>query len=204
MRDIAAASQTALEQKTIRIRDFIRFVVRDRDTGDDVVAGYWSDVGTVSVDVIDPETQSSEEQSFDGAGTLISVSPIPLVSNLSVQSVTVELSQVSDADGLVRTYDAKQGRVEIFRGLFEMDSMTQISPAYPRFFGFIDEPDILTPSEGDYGGISLTCVSHTQELMRSNPATRSNTYKKQRSATDTFRRHAATVGTWEVKWGAAG
>lgn len=204
MRDIPAAAQVALEQNVIRVRDFIRFTVRDRDTGDEIVQGYWSDVGTVDANVINPETQVSEVASFDGAGTLISVGAIPLVSNLSVQGTSIELSQVSDANSIVRQYDAKQGTVEVFRGLFEMNSRTQISEAYPRFFGFINEPEILTPAENEEGGITLSCVAHTQELTRFNPATRSDAYQKQRAATDTYRRHSATVGTWEIKWGAAG
>jgi hypothetical protein len=204
MRGIPAAAQTALEQNVIRVRDFIRFTVRDRDTGDEVVQGYWSDVGTVEANVINPETQASEAATFDGAGSLISVGAVPLVSNLSVQGTSIELSQVSDANSIVRQYDAKQGTVEVFRGLFEMNSRTQISAAYPRFFGFINEPEILTPAENEEGGITLSCVAHTQELTRFNPATRSDAYQKQRSAADTYRRHSATVGTWEIKWGAAG
>lgn len=192
-----------LDGRAVKVRDFIWLVVRNRLTGDEVTAGFWSDVGAVDAQVINPQTQEAETRAFAGAGTLISVSPIPLVSNLSVQSVSVELSQVSDADALIRAYDARQGRVEIYRGLFEVGSMVQAQPAFPRFFGFIDDPEIKTPRENDDGGIVLNCVSHTQEMVRSNPATRSDAYQRQRVANDSFRRHAAVVGSWDVKWGTA-
>ncbi len=204
MRFISGQTQTLLDGRAVKIRDFIWFVVRDRSTGAEVRQGYWSDVGSVNAQVINPQTQLAEARGFDGAGTLISVSPIPLVSNLSVQSVTIELSQVSDADRLIRLYDVKQGRVEIYRGLFELGSMVQAQPAFSRFFGFIDEPEIKTPRENEEGGIILNCVSHSQELNRSNPATRSDAYQRQRSPSDSFRRHAAVVGSWDIKWGAAG
>lgn len=203
MRFLDAPAQTALEGRAVKVRDFIWFVVRDRDTGADVRAGFWSDVGTVDMQVIDPRSQAMQVRQFDGAGSLISISPIPLVSNLSVQAVTVELSQVSDANALIRAYDARQARVEIFRGLFEPESLVQITPAFPRFFGFVDDPEITTPRENEDGKISLTCVSHTQELTRSNPATRSDAYQRQRNADDTFRQHAAVVGSWDIKWGTA-
>ncbi len=203
MRFTDAPTQVALENRAVKVRDFIWFVVRDRDTGEDVEAGYWSDVGTVDMQVIDPRTQLVQTRQFEGAGSLISIGPIPLVSNLSVQSVSVELSQVSDANALIRTYDARQGRVEIFRGLFELESLVQIAPAYNRFSGFIDDPEIVTPVENEDGKIELNCVSHTQELNRFNPATRSDVYQRLRDPNDSFRRHAATVGTWEIKWGTA-
>jgi hypothetical protein len=201
MRFIANDLQVALDGRAITVRDFIWFVVRDRATGDDVEAGFWSDVTTVDMQVTDPRTYTTQTRRFQGAGELIGISPIPLVSNLTVQTVTVELSQVSNANELIRAYDARQGRVEIFRGLFEPETLVQIAPAYPRFMGFIDEPDILTPAENENGSITLSCVSHTQELTRSNPATRSDTYQRRRSPTDGFRRHAATVGGWDLKWG---
>lgn len=203
MRDISAAAQAALEQRNVRIRDFVRFTVRDSSTGDPVVGAYWSDVGNLLADIINPQTGVVEQQLFQAGGTLIGIDPIPLVSNLSVQGVPIQLNQLSDADALIRAYDAKQGRVEVFRGLFQLDSMEQIAPAYPRFLGFIDEPEVLTPPEGEVGGTDLDCVSDSQEVTRSNPATRSDAHQRLRSATDSFRRHAAVVATWEIKFNLA-
>ncbi len=109
-------------------------------------------------------------------------------------------SRVND---LVRTYDCKQGTVQIFRGLFDPATRTMVGPAYPRFYGFIDQSPINTPAENAEGNVTLTCTSNTQELMRSNSDTRSDASQRLRSATDNFYQDTAVVGTWQMFWGKA-
>jgi hypothetical protein len=201
-RSLDSAVLSALAARTLVARDFLWFVVRDRDTGDPVTDGMWSDIGNVTAEVIDPDTGTPVERSFYGSGTLVGISDIPLVSNVTVQQVTITLSQVDDrvAD-LVRTYDVKQARVEIFRGLFDPATRLLVAPAVPRFVGFVDEVQIQTPAEGGDGAVVLTCASHTQEMLRSNPDTRSHESQKQRLATDNFFQDASVVGEWELFWG---
>jgi hypothetical protein len=204
MRDISAANYTALQDRILMPRDFIWFVVRDRTDGSPVTDGYWSDIGSITADVIDPDTGGISTRTWAGAGSLIAISDIPLVSNITVQNITVTLSQVADrVQNLVRGYDCKQGRVEIYRGLFDPNSRTMVAPAIPRFVGTIDEAPITTPKEGDSGDVSLSCTSNTVELTRSNPDTRSDASQKLRSATDDFFHDAAVVGEWNHFWGRA-
>ena len=194
---------TALAARTLVARDFIWFVARNRTTGDPVADGLWSDVGNVAAEVINPDTGLAEERDFYGSGTLVSVSDIPLVSNVTVQQVTITLSQIDERiSDLVRTYDLKQARVEIFRGLFDPDTRLLVSPVVPRFVGFVDEVQIRTASENEEGAVIVTCASHTQEMLRSNPDTRSHaSQRKNRSATDNFFQDASVVGEWELFWG---
>lgn len=201
-RSLDSAVLTALAARTLVARDFIWFVARERDTGDPVTDGMWSDVGNITAEVINPDTGLAVERAFYGSGTLVAVSDIPLVSNVTVQQVTITLSQVDDrvAD-LVRTYDVKQARVEIFRGLFDPATRLLVAPAVPRFVGFVDQVEIQTPPEGEEGAVVLTCASHTQEMLRSNPDTRSHESQKLRSATDNFFQDASVVGEWELFWG---
>lgn len=200
-----SASYLALQQRNLVARDFIWFVVRDRDDGSPVTDGYWSDVGTITADVIDPDTGGTSSRQFFGAGGLIQISAIPLVSTLTVQNITVSLSQVSDRiNELVRGYDCKQGQVQIWRGMFDPVSRTQVGPAFPRFVGFIDEAPIVTPKEGEAGDVTLTCTAHTQEMTRANSDTRSDASQKLRSATDNFYQDTAVVGTWAQFWGREG
>jgi len=204
VRDISAANYTALQDRILMPRDFIWFVVRDRTDGSPVTDGYWSDIGSITADVIDPDTGGISTRTWAGAGSLIAISDIPLVSNITVQNITVTLSQVADrVQNLVRGYDCKQGRVEIYRGLFDPNSRTMVAPAIPRFVGTIDEAPITTPKEGDSGDVSLSCTSNTVELTRSNPDTRSDASQKLRSATDDFFHDAAVVGEWSHFWGRA-
>ena len=204
MRDISAANSDALAQRILVARDFIWFVVRDRDTGVAVTDGYWSDIGSISADVIDPDTGGTSTRTWAGAGSLIAISDIPLVSNITVQNISVTLSQVADrVNNLVRAYDCKQGRVEIYRGLFDPNSRKLVSPAVPRFVGTIDEAPITTPAEGQSGDVTLTCTSNTVELTRANPDTRSDASQRQRNAGDLFYVDTAVVGTWQQFWGRA-
>jgi len=204
-RGISAANYTALQNRILLPRDFVCFVVRDRSTGAPVTDGYWSDVGSITADVIDPDTGGTSTRTWAGAGSLISISDIPLVSNLTVQNVTVTLSQVADrVNQLVRLYDCKQGRVEIYRGLFDPASRTMVAPAEPRFVGTIDEAPINTPAEGEDGDVQLACTSNTAELTRSNTDTRSDASQKRRNPVDEFFQDVAVVGGWQQFWGKEG
>lgn len=201
-RYISPENHAALQARQLVARDFLWLVVRNRSTGAQVTEGLWSDVGNVSAQVINPDTGLVDTRDWYGSGTLVAIDDIPMVSNLSVQNVNIRLSQIDDriAD-LVRLYDAKQGRVEIYRGLFDPNSRQMVAPAECRFVGFIDQVIIGTAPENEEGGVTLTCASHTQEMTRGNPDTRSDATQKLRSATDNFFQDASTAGEWEVFWG---
>lgn len=204
MRSLPPEIIAALAKRKLVARDFFSITVRDRETGSPVSDHYWSDVGTRTFEVINPNTGSVVERTFNGAGALISISDIPLVSNITVQTVTVRLSQVADRiNELIRVYDAKQASVQIFRGLFDPDTRELVAPAECRFVGFVDKIEINTPAENEDGGVSLICASHTQEMTRSNPDTRSDASQRLRSATDNFYADTAVVGDWELSWGRA-
>lgn len=202
MRDLSSETYAALQARALVARDFIWFIVKDRVTGNPVTDGYWSDVGEVSAPVIDPNTGGVVTRGFHGAAGLIQISDIPLVSNITVQTVQVRLSQVSDRiRDLVHGYECKQGQVQIWRGLFSPDTRLIVSPATPRFVGFIDNIEITTPAENDDGSVMLTCVSHTQEMTRYNPDTRSDASQRLRSGPDDFYKDTTVVGGWQHFWG---
>lgn len=202
MRYISPENQLALQDRQLVARDFLRLVVRNRSTGALVSENLWSDVGNVTADVIDPDTGLVTTYDWYGSSTLVQIDDIPLVANLSVQNVNIRLNQIDDRiNDLVRLYEAKQGRVEVYRGLFNPDDRLMVGPAECRFVGFIDEIDITTPSENEEGAVNLSCASHTQEMTRSNPDTRSDASQRNRFANDDFFADAGTVGEWEVFWG---
>jgi hypothetical protein len=205
-RAISSGNGTALAAGSLVARDMIWFTVRDRGTGAAVDVGYWSDVFTITANVIDPETGSTVPLTFSPAGGLIAISDIALVSDLTVQTVTIKLSQVADAvNTLLRTYDCKQGKVKIWRALFDPDGRNIVAPALPRFLGTIDQAPVITPKEnaGD-GNVTLTCIDNTQELMRSNPDTCSDASQRLRSATDDLCNDVVVVPTWQQFWGREG
>lgn len=201
-RSISAANLAALEEGRLVARDFLWIVARDRGDGSPVSDGMWSGAGYVTASVVDPNTGLESVRDWYGAGSLVQIDPIPLVSNLTVQTINILLSQVDEhVSALVRTYDCQQAVVQIFRGLFDPDTRQMVAPAEPRFVGFVDRIEIKTPAENQTGGVTLICVSHTQEMTRSNPDTRSHESQILRSATDGFFKDAGTASEWEIFWG---
>lgn len=201
-RYISPENFAALQNRRLVARDFLWLIVRRRDTGAPVTEGLWSDVGTVTAQVIEPDTGFVVTREWYGAGSLVEIEDIPLVSNISVQNVNIRLNQIDDRiNDLIRLYDAKQARVEIFRGLFDPDSRQMVAPAEHRFVGFVDQIEVKTPTENEAGEVVLICASHTQEMTRSNPDTRSDDSQRLRSTNDTFFADTSTAGEWEVFWG---
>jgi hypothetical protein len=204
VRTVAPAVQSALAARALVARDFLWIVARTRaDPPVPVSVGFWSDIENVSgVQVIDPDTLTTATRSYYGAGGLIAVDDIPSVSSIQVQDIHIRMSQLDEqVETAVRTYDVKQARVEIHRGWFDPVSRQLVSPAIIRFVGFVNTVEIHTPAEGGDGYVNLTCVSHTQETTRSNPATRSHADQQNRAVGDDFFIDAATVGDWQFSWG---
>ena len=200
MKSYPTAITNALAADTLSPRDFLWIEPRNRDTGQRIGWGAWSDLGTVSVDVDDP-VQGTVLRQFEGAGTLVEVSRLTMVAGLSVQTVNITLSGVSEhAETLVRQHDARLAPVQLYRGWLDPDTQRLFAPAKARFLGFVDAVDIQTPEESGISKIVLSCASHVQELTRKGTATRSDADQKRRNPADQFFSHAASVGTWQIKW----
>lgn len=203
MRAISPENLTALNERRLVARDFLWIVARNRNTGAPVNVGFWSGIENSSAFVIDPDTLLPVLRTYYAGGGLIEINEIPAVSVIQVQDIEIRMSQLDElVQQAVRLYDVKQARVEIHRGLFNPDTNNLVAPALVRFYGVINNLRITTPSEGSDGGVYLSCVSHTQELTRANPATRSNEDQKTRNVSDTFFLDTAVVGEWELDWGA--
>lgn len=202
MRNLSAENYAALQARQLVARDFLWLVARDRSTGANFSYGFWSDVGDVQAPMLNPNTGLAETRNFEGSGTLISISDVPLVANLTVQTISVVMNQIDAAvENIVRGYDLKQGQVEVYRGLFSPLTRQLVAPAVNRFIGFVDEIEIKTPKEGEEGSVTLTCASHSHEFTRYNPSTRSHEDQKLRDPDDDFFVDASTVGEWEHFWG---
>lgn len=202
MRNISAENLSAIQAGQLVARDFLWIEARTMDTGAPHAHGFWSDVGDVSAPMLNPNTGLPVTRDFEGSGTLITISDIPLVANLTVQSVKIGMSQIDSAvELMVRGYDLRQAGVEIYRGLFSLSSRLLVSPALCRFVGFVDEVEIVTPEEGGVGSITLSCVSHTQEMTRANADTRSDASQRRRLSTDNFFQDTTTIGEVEFFWG---
>lgn len=201
-RSDSAANIAAAQQPVTIDADFLWFVARDRLTGAPVTDGMWSDVGNITAPVVDPSTGIVVNRVYYGVYGLVSISDVVLVSGVSVQPITVTLSQVNDrVEQLVRQYDVKQARVELHRGRFDPKTRLLVAPAVKWFVGFVDEIDIVEGKEGEEGAVTVTCVPYSQELLRSNPDTRSPESQNRRAPGDAFFNDTPVVGDWQQFWG---
>ncbi|MEI4482238.1 MULTISPECIES: hypothetical protein [unclassified Phyllobacterium] len=202
MRNISSGNLALLQARRLVARDFIWLKVRTL-AGAPFAYGFWNDWGDISAPVLNPDTGLPNTRNFEGSGSLIAIDNIPAVSNISVQNVNVALNQIDPAvENIARGYDMKQAGIEIYRGLFNPDTRLLVDSAFCRFVGFVDNVTITTPKENEAGSIELTCASHTQEMTRGNPDTRSTDSQKRRLSTDRFYEDVTTVGEKEFFWGA--
>ncbi|TPN44465.1 hypothetical protein FJ981_28120 [Mesorhizobium sp. B1-1-4] len=181
-------------------RDFVTFYVRSLDGLTTTMFCFWNDLDTVTASVLRGDTGSAENRDFVGDGSLLSVDRVPLVSDLTIQTVKVTLSQIhATVQDMVRGHDIRGARVEIHRGLFDPSTHAVAGSIYCHFVGKVNKAPIATPKIGDEGSISIDVVSIVRELTRTNPAKKSDETQKRRSG-DRFRRYSG-VANVPVFWG---
>jgi hypothetical protein len=174
---------------------------KKRDTGDPVSQGFWNDVESVNIPVVDGLTGAAATRNFIAAGGLIDIGPIPLTSDLSIRSVDVTLSPLNvDVEQYVRGYDLRMAPVQLYRAIFDPDTWDLVANATPRFVGFVEKAPITTPKDGGDAKAVLSCVSHTVELTRGNPDVRSDESQKRRGG-DRFYQYVDTMAQRPIWWG---
>lgn len=202
MKTLSAPIAAAIAQRAVLPRDFLEITVRNRASGVAVYERYWTDVGNVVASVIDPDTGTTPSYTFTGTVGLVAIDNIPRVASLTVPTLTIRFAAIGvDIDRLVRTYDARQGIVRIWRGYLNRSTRALVAPAEPRFYGFIDGVSLPTGTETSEAYAELTCVSHSQELTRSSTDTRSDASQRLRSATDDFFGAASSIADDQFFWG---
>lgn len=195
-------STAALQARVIIPADFVRVLARNRDTNVLEPCNLWSGVGNVTALVKDPREDEPISYAFYGFGGLLSISDIVATSNVSVQDVMAKMSHIDPlVDQMFRGYDCNKAEILMWRGLFSPATRNLVAPAFCRFMGFIDYIEVKEPSENEEGYVDFTCNSHTVELTRYNPDTRSHESQILRSETDNFLADAGTVAEREHFWG---
>lgn len=197
-----AATIAALKKGVLVPRDFLTAWPRNRSTGARQIFGLWSDVYDDNAYVIDPSTGASEARFFHGAGSLVTVEGIQLVSTLQVNTVTITLLHLDETvNDLFREYDLKQAPLQIHRGLYNPTTMKMVASAEIRFDGFVDDAKVVNAAEGSEGSLEITANDLVQELLRTNTETRSSASQRNRHPGDAFYDDTAVVGEWQQFWG---
>lgn len=131
-------------------RKLVVFRVKRRDNGAQEIRAFWNDTDTIDIPVLDGFDGSQKTYTFIGDGSLLGVSDITYVSDLTVQPVTVTLSQIAPyAQQLVREFEARLGIVEIWEYLLDPQTRAPVSIERPDFIGQISKSPLKTPSVGE-------------------------------------------------------
>ncbi|MGV1829722.1 hypothetical protein [Agrobacterium vitis] len=205
MRDIDSATLAALERVPIDSfapRTLAWFTAKERSTGHTVGRGFWSGDEDLNLTVFSGLDGSLVSRSYIAAGNLLKVSDIPQTSDFTVQTITIDISQIADAARqLVREYDLRLGKVEIHELLIDPKTGEQIAPGSIIFMGEIDGAPIKTPRTGGTGSASIKAVSDVMSMLtRSNPVKSSYEGQKARS-NDQWGKDTAVIATWKIAWG---
>jgi len=204
MRNLDSAELTAIAARTVVARDLLWVTSKNRETGADHSLGFWNDVMTVTVSVIDGRTGSTVSRDFRGVGAALQVGKIPLTSDITIRNVDIDIPYLDSVSAeLVRTYDVRSAAMQLYRGYFDPATRVMLAAAKARFVGYVDGAPIVTPKEGGEGSITLHCVSTTRELTRTNAEVRSHESQLVRAAGDFFYKDVGVVGDWDIARGVA-
>lgn len=183
-------------------RKLVTITGRDFETYDDVAYSFWTGADDVTISVPSGVTGAMVSRLFMGGGALLSVSSIPRVSDLTIQTVTVTFSQVADsAQAMARGMDLRLGRVEIYDALLDPRQRTLCGSPQLVFLGEIDGAPIETPEVGGEGAVRVAVRSDAISMLtRKNPEKSSYENQRLRSG-DEWSKYAGTVKTWRIPWG---
>lgn len=200
MRSFPAGYQTALGARVLIPRWFFWVTVTDGVTPSSF--GWWTGPGNVTADMADGITGNTVSRAFRGGGVLIDVAPIRYTSDLSVRAAQVQLSDIdSNVETAFRGNTGKQAPMQLHLGLLDTVRREMITQAQPMFVGFVDGLTWGTPAVGSAGSLTVRCVSHARELMRTSSETRSRASQIRRSSSDRFYDYTASAPNWKIKWG---
>jgi hypothetical protein len=204
MRNVSSAFMDALlsgRDRGIVPRRFLHVTARDRTTGAPAGIGLWTGDEDINVTLTSGVTGQEVTRTYYGARNLV-IPTIPRVSDMTIQTITVTMSQIADAvQQLIRGYDVRLAKAEIHDGLLDPVTRQLVAPPELSFLGEVDGAPIETPAVGGEGKASLKLVSDAISMLaRKNPRKSSYEGQKRRDG-DEWGLYASTVATWKIPWG---
>lgn len=198
----APVTGTAPGTPAIQARDLVELLPRSRETGRVQPERFWSDLGEIAAEVVDPETGATVTRRFFGAGALLEVGAVSRVATLTVQSIRIGLNHLDrDALDAIQGAEARGCRVTVWRALFDPGSREMVSPGYLRFTGYVAGVQIETPEPGGVGRAVATCTSALDEITRYSTQFRATGSQAERRRGDTFFSSAGRAGVLRLNWG---
>lgn len=205
MRDIDPSMLDALSAAPrygIVPRRLAWFIAKDRTTGAAATGGIWTGSEDLNITVISGTNGSLVSRPYIGGMALEGIGDIPRTSDFTVQTVTINASQLADAaQQLFRQYDLRMAQVEIHEVLLDPATGNQLAPAQIVMLGRVDGAPVKTPRRGEAGSVTIKVVSDVMSMLtRTNP--RKSSYQGQLvRQNDQWGKDSAVVATWKVPWG---
>jgi hypothetical protein len=195
MRALTSEQLEALAKRHVLRRIFVWCEAKHPTTGEDDPAGFWDDVGVVTLD---------DGRPFHGSA-LVSISTLSAKSDFSIPAVQVLISGVAaEAVSMIRGSTVGQAPISIDIGIFDVDSHALVGPLVPFFRGFVDDIDVVTPPAGGKSNITLTCESTSRALTIKSTHTRSPSSLQLRREFDKFYDYTAGIGEQPIYFGRTG
>lgn len=192
MPTLTSEQEDALALRHVMRRLFVWCDALDPDTGDPSPAGFWDDLGTVTV----------AGRDYHGSGTLGEAATITAKSDLSISPLVLTLSGLApEVAVLVRGSTVGQRPISLSIGIFDPDARALIGPLVKMFDGFVDDIDIKTPQSGGTSTIVLTCESIARELTIKSTDTRSHESQLIRKTGDLFFKYTEGVRDQSIYFG---
>ncbi len=198
--EITTALSTATADGIV-VRRAIWIEARNRDTGAAEELGCWDGDEDVNLTVIRGRDGATVARPYYG-GAPLKIGDIVLSSGLTVETLSIDLSQLADVVRLaVRTHDVARAPIEIHEILLSPETGRPLAPDLPIYQGIIDGAPITTPRIGGQGKVALRCVSEMMALLdRGNPEKSSYEAKLLRDG-DEWNLYAGSLESWDIPWG---
>ena len=191
-------------RKPVLIRHMLWIAARNRATGAVEGLGLWDGDDHQDI-VIDGQTRT-----YYGAGGLVSIEPIRHATGTDVRRVRATLAPMAPEVAMaIRGYDPRTAPVDIYRQIYDPETMQPVGGPVRRLKGRISEIELTQPAEkdgeSDDAACSITIATGTIEGTRGLALKKSDESQKLRAlpdgGQDRFYQYADISGKVPVKWG---
>lgn len=181
---------------------YVRSVSRD-DEPQPRPVGFWTGDRPANIPVRDGQTGANATYPFIGMGQKLKIPVIPRVSELKIQTLEVQLSQIdTSVQFMFLQNNCRFARVDIHEALFDPTTKLIVGSELV-FIGEVDgDPAVTIPEAGGEGNVTMQIVSYAiRTLTTPNPKRRSSETLKQRNPIDSFGAYSNATPNMRVQWG---
>ncbi|MEO1687789.1 MAG: hypothetical protein AAFU61_07780 [Pseudomonadota bacterium] len=184
----------------LMFRDYLTIEVRRATNNRPVEFGFWSGHDQTKAQVENPISGQTETKTFEGAGALIQIGPVPRTADLQAHEINITVSAIDERMvSVVQGYLVQRASIVLYRGVHDPATRLLAAPAFPEYVGDVIDMQVTVPGPGESGQIDLTCISELEQLTDYSPIYRGPGSQRRRAPGDAF--YDDVGGTPTVDWG---